>query len=79
MKDVFKNYKQYWEKSRKQTQYIKDNWTFDKMTERLTNILPKVEPAPQTQQLQLPKLKKVGSKKQELPKLKLPKLKKIEA
>ena len=79
MKDVFKNYKQYWEKSRKQTQYIKDNWTFDKMTERLTNILPKVEPAPQMQQLQLPKLKKVGSKKQELPKLKLPKLKKIEA
>ena len=79
MKDVFKNYKQYWEKSRKQTQYIKDNWTFDRMTERLTNILPKVEPAPQTQQLQLPKLKKVGSKKQELPKLKLPKLKKIEA
>ena len=79
MKDVFKNYKQYWEKSRKQTQYIKDNWTFDKMTEKLTNILPKVEPAPQMQQLQLPKLKKVGSKKQELPKLKLPKLKKIEA
>ena len=79
MKDVFKNYKQYWEKSRKQTQYIKDNWTFDKMTERLTNILPKVEPAPQMQQLQLPKLKKVGSKKQELPKLKLPKLKKIES
>jgi len=79
MKDVFKNYKQYWEKSRKQTQYIKDNWTFDKMTEKLNNILPKVEPAPQMQQLQLPKLKKVGSKKQELPKLKLPKLKKIEA
>ena len=79
MKDVFKNYKQYWEKSRKQTQYIKDNWTFDKMTEKLTNILPKVELAPQMQQLQLPKLKKVGSKKQELPKLKLPKLKKIEA
>jgi len=79
MKDVFKNYKQYWEKSRKQTQYIKDNWTFDKMTEKLTNILPKVEVAPQMQQLQLPKLKKVGSKKQELPKLKLPKLKKIEA
>ena len=72
MKDVFKNYKQYWEKSRKQTQYIKDNWTFDKMTEKLNNILPKVEPAPQMQQLQLPKLKKVGSKKQELPKLKLP-------
>ena len=78
MKDVFKNYKQYWEKSRKQTQYLKDNWSFDKMTEKLNSLLPKVEAAPQVQQLKLPKLKKV-EKKQELPKLKLPKLKKIEA
>ena len=33
MKDVFKNIKnkKYWEKSRKQTQYLKDNWSFDKM------------------------------------------------
>jgi len=93
MKDVFKNYKKYWEKSRKQTQYLKDNWTFDKMTEKLNTLLPKVEVAPQTQQLQLPKLKKVGAKPQQiqLPKLKkigtndetkkikLPKLKKIES
>jgi len=78
MKDVFKNYKKYWEKSRKQTQYLKDNWSFDKMTEKLNSLLPKVESAPQVQQLKLPKLKKVGTK-QELPKLKLPKLKKIEA
>ena len=78
MKDVFKKYKQYWEKSRKQTQYLKNNWSFDKMTEKLTSLLPKVEVAPQVQQLKLPKLKKVGEK-QELPKLKLPKLKKIEA
>ena len=48
------------------------------MTEKLTSLLPKVEVAPQVQQLKLPKLKKVGEK-QELPKLKLPKLKKIEA
>jgi len=78
MKDVFKNYKKYWEKSRKQTQYLKDNFSFDKMTEKLNSLLPKVESAPQVQQLKLPKLKKVGTK-QELPKLKLPKLKKIEA
>ena len=79
MKDVFKHYKKYHEKSRKQTQYLKDNWSFDKMTEKLNSLLPKIEAAPQMQTLQLPKLKKVGKTKQELPKLKLPKLKKIEA
>ena len=79
MKDVFKHYKKYLEYSRKQTQYLKDNWSFDKMTEKLNLLLPKVEPAPQVQQLKLPKLKKSQDKKQELPKLKLPKLKKIEA
>ena len=79
MKDVFKHYKKYWESSRKQTQYLKDNWSFDKMTEKLNTLLPKIEAAPQTQQLNLPKLKKIGGKKTELPKLKLPKLKKIEA
>jgi len=78
MKDVFKHYKRYWEVSRKQTQYLKDNFSFDKMCEKLHNILPKVEAAPQMQTLNLPKLKKVDTK-QELPKLKLPKLKKIEA
>ena len=77
MKDVFKNYKNYFVKSRKQTQYLKDNWSFNKMTERLNTFLPKVEAAPQIQALNLPKLKKVGVKT-ELPKLKLPKLKKIE-
>ena len=78
MKDVFKHYKKYLEKSRKNTQHLKDNWSFDKMTEKLNSFLPKVEAAPQTQTLKLPKLKKVGAKT-ELPKLKLPKLKKIEA
>ena len=78
MKDVFKKYKQYWEKSRKQTQYLKDNWSFDKMVDKINQFMPKVEAAPKTQQIQLPKLKKI-EKKQELPKLKLPKLKKIEA
>ena len=59
MKDVFKHYKKYFESSRKQTQYLKGNFSFDKMTEKLNSLLPKVEPAPQTQQLKLPKLKKL--------------------
>ena len=79
MKDVFKQYKKYHEKSRKQTQYLKDNWSFDKMTEKLNSLLPKVKAAPQMQTLKLPKLKKIGEEKQELQKIKLPKLKKIEA
>ena len=73
MKDVFNHYKKYIEKSRKQTQYLKDNFSFDKMTEKLTSLLPKIEAAPQVQQLKLPKLKKTEKKP------KLPKLKKIEA
>ena len=76
MKDVFKNYKQYFAKSRKQTQYLKDNWSFDKMCEKLNDLLPMIEATPQTQQLTLPKLKKVGKKKKP-PKLNLPKLKKV--
>ena len=82
MKDVFKNYKKYIKNSRKQTQYLKDNWSFEKMKEKLNNLLPevKVEAAPPIHQtLKLPKLKKVSNKKQALPKLKLPKLKKIES
>tara|TARA_R110001632_G_scaffold57987_2_gene141544 strand:+ start:361 stop:1665 length:1305 start_codon:yes stop_codon:yes gene_type:complete len=78
MKDTFKNYKKYHEKSRKNTQYLKDNWSFDKMVEKLNILLPKVEAAPQTQQLKLPKLKKV-EKGITLPKINLPKLKKIKA
>jgi len=80
MKDVFNHYKKYQEKSRKQTQYLKDNFSLDKMGELINKFMPKVESAPQMQQLQLPKLKKIGDNKTpKLPKLKLPKLKKVEA
>jgi len=48
------------------------------MGELVNNLMPKITAAPQMQQLQLPKLKKIGQNKPELPKLKLPKLKKIE-
>jgi glycosyltransferase involved in cell wall biosynthesis len=78
MKDLYKKYKKYWESSRKQTQYLKDNFSFNKMVEVLNGLLPKIEASPKHQELKLPKLKKI-EKKQELPKLKLPKLKKIEA
>ena len=76
LKDVFKNYKKYYKDSRKQTQYLKENWSFTKMVEKLNTYLPKVEAAPQTVGIKLPKLKKVT---QEPSKIKLPKLKKIEA
>ena len=88
MKDVFKHYKKYYESSRKQTQYIKENWSFDKMCDKLNELLKPVNIV-STQQLKLPKLKKVltpqskwfngENNTEKLPKLKLPKLKKIEA
>ena len=46
------------------------------MIEKLNNLLPEVEAAPQMQTLNHPKLKKKGEETK-LPKLKLPKLKKI--
>ena len=73
MKDMFKNYKGYFEKSRKQTQYFKDNWSFDKMVEKINEFMPKIEAAPQMQTLKLPQLKnlpKLGENKQQFPKLK---------
>merc|ERR1712078_857658 len=56
MKDVFKKYKHYAELSRKQTQYLKNNWSFDKMCEKLNSLLPTLETIqsegpPQTQQI----------------------------
>ena len=79
MKDVYKNYKKYLQKTRKQTQYVKENFSYQKMVETIGNILPKIELQPQHQTLKLPKLKKVKSKETKLPTLKLPKLKKVKA
>jgi len=76
MKDVFKHYKKYFESSRKQTQYLKDNWSFDKMVEKINNFMPKIEPAPKNVDIKLPKLKKIGDNIEQS-KTKLPKLKKI--
>ena len=70
MKDVFNHYKKYHEKSRKQTQYIKDNFSFNKMGEFMSNISNTYIDKNITIQtpLKLPKLKKIE----------LPKLKKVE-
>ena len=77
IKDVFKHYKKYFKESRKQTQYLKDNFSLNKMAEKLNSLLPSdIKISPQHQPLKLPKLKKI-SKKEETPKIKLPKLKKI--
>ena len=71
MKDVFKHYKKYHEKSRKQTQYLKDNFSFNKMTKVLNNFLDQI-PIQKTVELKLPKLKKLpklGETKNQFPKL----------
>ena len=81
MKDVYKHYKKYIENSRKQTKWLKENFSQDKMTETLKDHMDGVKVVVNTPlqmpKLQLPKLKKIGEEsKPELPKLKLPKLKK---
>ncbi len=75
--DVTKNYKKYLAKSRKQTQYVKDNFSLERMAEIFTNIVDDgLKGVPQQVGLKLPKLKKVET---DAPKLKLPKLKKVDA
>jgi len=76
MKDVYKSYKKYIENSRKQTKFLKENFSQDKMTEVLKGYMDQINVAVNVP-LQLPKLKKVGEEKIELPKLKLPKLEKV--
>ena len=67
LKSVFKHYKEYCIKSRKQTQYIKDNWTFDKMVEKIKYLLDNSKlqessPWVQNNPVNLPKLKKINKK-----------------
>tara|TARA_R110002153_G_scaffold64821_3_gene173686 strand:+ start:52165 stop:53418 length:1254 start_codon:yes stop_codon:yes gene_type:complete len=45
LKDMEKNYKNYLTKSRKQTQYIKDNFTLEQMTETFSSQLQKYVPS----------------------------------
>ena len=82
MKDVFKNYKKYWEKSRKQTQYLKNNYSFDSMCDLLKGYLDKhigeIKAAPKNVPIQIPTLPKLQpikeQKPQELPKIQFEKV-----
>ena len=75
LQDVTDRYKTYLEKSRKQTQYVKDNFSLEKMAEKFCSMVDKgLTNVPHAVSLNLPKLKKINS----APKLKLPKLKKVE-
>ena len=80
MRDMVNNYKPYLEKSRKHRKYSKDNFSFDKMVEKIGELFDdnniKVTQQPQQVGLKLPTLKKVN-KKVEPPKINLPKLKKV--
>lgn len=76
LRDVYKNYDGYLEKSRKMTKYMKDNFSWDIMKDKLGEILGKIPAFPKAvQQIQLPQLKRVG----DIPKINLPKLKKVES
>ena len=75
MKDVYKNYKKYIENSRKQTKFLKENFSYGKMTEVLKDYMDEVKVAVNVP-LQLPKLKKVNSEPSEP---KLPKLEPVES
>tara|TARA_Y100001973_G_C5195184_1_gene333747 strand:- start:690 stop:1970 length:1281 start_codon:yes stop_codon:yes gene_type:complete len=45
IRDVYKNYKKYLEKTRKQTQYVKDNWTIDKMDKDFEKLISENVPS----------------------------------
>ena len=74
LNDVYKNYKKYIVSSRKQTKYLKDTFSLDKMTQLLKQYLDKVQIVSNVP-LQLPKLNKIGKETSQT--LQLPKLKKI--
>lgn len=75
LKDIYKNYKKYIERSRKQTQYLKDNFSMSNMDKVLKNQLKEVKPVSNVT-LKLPQLKKAEPTTPTLPKLTLPKLEK---
>jgi len=61
LKEVYKNYKQYLKRSKKQRHYVKTNFSWEKMKELVGNILLKNTPKfAQQVELNLPKLKKIN-------------------
>ncbi len=83
LKDTHKKYKDFLPNAKRQASYCKENFSYNKMKDLLSNILEKnVKSAPKQvplklPKLNLPKLNKPGQT--ELPKLKLPNLKKVES
>jgi hypothetical protein len=64
LKEVFDNYKKYLTGAKKQASISKNNFSFDKMTERLTEILDaNIKPIPVFVPLELPKLNKLPTLK----------------
>lgn len=69
LKDVFENYKNYTEKAKMQSSYSKNNFSFEKMKDKVDELFTKYIPEfPKQVELKLPQLKKIE----------LPKLKKVE-
>ena len=64
LKDMFENYKDYVDGGKRQAYHSKQNFSFEKMTEKMAEYLKRVPEFPKQVQLKLPQLKKI-----ELPKL----------
>ena len=64
LKDTFENYKKYIDGGKRQAYHSKQNFSFEKMTEKMEEYLSRVPEFPKQVQLKLPQLKKI-----ELPKL----------
>jgi len=70
LKDMFEDYKKYLDNAKRQGYYSRTNFSFEKMKEKLDDVLTnKLPEFPKQIQLKLPQLKKIE----------LPKLKKVEA
>jgi hypothetical protein len=80
LKDTYKKYKTFLPKAAQQYSYAKNNFSYEKMKEKLNSIFDENIPDfPKQIPLQLPKLKKIGEDAINTPpKLQLPKLKKVE-
>ena len=64
LKDMFENYKDYVDGGKRQAFHSKQNFSFEKMTEKMDEYLKRIPEFPKQVQLKLPQLKKI-----ELPKL----------
>jgi len=68
LKDIFENYKNYVDGGKRQAYHSKQNFSFEKMTEKLAKHLKRIPEFPKQVSLKLPQLRKIE----------LPSLKKIE-